>query len=362
MSDYAFQLLQRTMLEKMSEIIVQDQPGPQPGILWLVDENISPADIASMPVTDNLQALTNRCDLYDALNHRGINAVLNDFDITVFEKKSFAAVFYRVSKEKAIVHHLINTVPDCLSDHGELWLAGFKNEGIKTYIDKAAKYLGEVLEKQRGNSASHLACVELDGKLREPLDDKNYRSLIELNIDISGTEITLLSKPGVYGWNKIDKGSTYLVEQLNDFFQHYKAMPETVIDLGCGFGYLSVLARQLCPAYYLATDNNVASVELCRQNFQRHQLSGEVVLADCGEGLQQKAELVLCNPPFHQGFDVEGDLTQRFLVSARRLLAPGGKALFVVNSFIPLEKKARGIFNTIDMLANNGSFKVLCLS
>jgi 16S rRNA (guanine1207-N2)-methyltransferase len=39
-----------------------------------------------------------------------------------------------------------------------------------------------------------------------------------------------------------------------------------------------------------------------------------------------------------------------------------GQALFVVNNFIPLEQKAKAYFRYIDVLANNGSFKLVALA
>jgi 16S rRNA (guanine1207-N2)-methyltransferase len=74
--------------------------------------------------------------------------------------------------------------------------------------------------------------------------------------------------------------------------------------------------------------------------------------------------LILCNPPFHQGFSVESALTDKFLNSTQRLLAKKGTAYFVVNAFIPLESKAERVFAkhpsaTIAVVANNKQFKVI---
>ena len=98
---------------------------------------------------------------------------------------------------------------------------------------------------------------------------------------------------------------------------------------------------------------------MCRKNFHDHQVNGEAILDDCAGQLEGSFDLIVCNPPFHQGFEVEGDLTDRFLAAANRLLEPSGKAVFVVNAFISLEKKAASYFQQVDTLANNRSFKVI---
>jgi 16S rRNA (guanine1207-N2)-methyltransferase len=58
---------------------------------------------------------------------------------------------------------------------------------------------------------------------------------------------------------------------------------------------------------------------------------------------------------------VDGSLGTKFLYSANRLLAAQGQALFVVNSFIPLEQRAKHYFKRVEVLANNGSFKLVAM-
>jgi 16S rRNA (guanine1207-N2)-methyltransferase len=70
---------------------------------------------------------------------------------------------------------------------------------------------------------------------------------------------------------------------------------------------------------------------------------------------------VICNPPFHQGFDVEAELTTRFLQAARDRLARNGTALFVVNQFIPLERKAQPLFKSVHEICRARGFKVIAL-
>ena len=350
MSDYAFDLLCKQLAE-----LAENQQA-----LWLVDENITAADISRVRVRDNLLVMTNRYDLSQLLAERGFRVSLSDFNFSELSLSSLDKIYYRISKEKPIVHHLINQSGLYLVDGGELCLAGFKNEGTKTYIDKAKKYLGEIAEKQRGSDSALLACIVKEEPLSATLDDQSYTQSIEIPIGNNSGQM-LLSKPGVYGWKKIDQGSAFLVEHLADFLQSLDTSPGNVLDLGCGFGYLSVLVAQQCDAVFTATDNNISSVALCEQNFQQHNIKGAAILDDCGASIQERFDLVLCNPPFHQGFDISGDLTTKFLAAAKRLLKPKGRALFVVNSFIPLEKKAKGIFASVELLANNGSFKLLVL-
>jgi 16S rRNA (guanine1207-N2)-methyltransferase len=346
MSDLSFQLLQKVM---------NSHAGGE--TLWVVDENISSGEISQVRPLDSMVVMTNRYDVHQQLLAGGFNARLSDFDFSSFVGKNFDAVFYRVSKEKAVVHHVINHAGKCLAEGAGLYLAGYKQEGIKTYVDKAAAYLGSLANKERGGKTSLLAHVEKTNPLGLSLDDRNYPDFSEL-----GGSLAIQSKPGVFGWNKVDKGSKFLIEKLPDFLESLNSTPESVADLGCGYGYLSLMANKILPTRYVATDNNVAAVNSCKENFKKFDIEGDVILDDCASSIGQKFDILLCNPPFHQGFDIDNDLTDKFLSAARRLLKPEGKALFVVNGFIPLERKAAAYFSDITMLASNCSFKLVSVS
>jgi 16S rRNA (guanine1207-N2)-methyltransferase len=140
--------------------------------VWVVDENISSENICQIHPRKNLLAITNRFDAYTQLQAQGIRAVINDFDLTC--EGPVEAIFYRISKEKAIVHHVINAAQVCLKEEGSLYISGYKNEGIKTYISKAALLFDDQPEKSNGGKTSQIARLEKSLAVTPLLDDKNY--------------------------------------------------------------------------------------------------------------------------------------------------------------------------------------------
>lgn len=328
--------------------------------LWCTDENA----LNALPpaLHHQLLVLTNRWDVAEQARARDFSTEFNDFDCSQIADNSLDKIFYRISKEKPIVHHLLNQAWRCLKPGGQLFLAGYKNEGTKTYIEKIAKLLGcdkKIVKNGLVYSSELVKGTSYDAN--QLLDDSNYNQPRPIAPD-SG--LGLFSKPGLFGWNKIDAGSALLIEQLKQLPPRLNPF-KSCADLGCGYGYLSIAAASLdiCNSvnHWTLTDNNAAALVLAQQNLLNHQLTGNVIAADAGKGIDNKVDLLLCNPPFHQGFGIDGDLTDKFLQSARRLLAPGGTALFVVNQFIPLERKAASLFSKINLLIDNGSFKVIQL-
>ena len=345
MSDAAFDLLASAL------------NSAQGSVLWLVDENVSAPDLLRVQPRAEIVAISNRFDIFQQLISAGFNASLADFNLQE-SRAVFDMIAYRVSKEKALVHHIINHSADWLKNGGRLFISGFKGEGIKTYSKKAQLFFGSNAEVVRGQGTARLIAIERGDAAGEVLDDKSYSELRQ----VSAEELDFYSKPGLFGWQKVDQGSAFLIEQLPSLITRLHREPGSILDLGCGYGYLGIMTARLLQAKITAVDNNIAAVAACRKNFQSLAIDGEVFCDDCGSSLIPGFDWILCNPPFHQGFDVESELTRKFIASSHRLLKPGGNALFVVNAFIGLERMAANLYDRVEVIANNKSFKVLMLS
>src|SRR5690606_31431744 len=251
-----------------------------------------------------------------------------------------------------------NRAAALLAPGGRLVLVGAKQEGIKTFAKSLAARLGGESHTEK-HGALYRAELTHGSPAGDPLDDRDYDHLRPL-FALGGKPV--LSKPGLFGWDRIDPGSALLATALDDFLAGFRQPPARLLDLGCGYGYLSLVAAAKGGFAITATDNCAAALLACRGNFTALGIAGEVVAADAGDALPGPFDAVLCNPPFHQGFQAERGLTEKFLASTRRLLAPKGRALFVVNGFVPLESLAAGLFGGVRVLDNDGRFKVIELA
>lgn len=322
------------------------QPGDSS--LLLADEHS--ADLPAL--TSKLVVISNRADVATRFSAAGFECHLSDFDFSVLSQAP-RHIFYRVSKEKALVHFLINQSLSTLPVGGKLILSGEKGDGFKTYYDKARALVGASKQIEKCGGGAYLGVIEKRTAPTDTLDDNHYTEIQDIAVP---GEPPLYSKPGVYGWKKVDKGSALLIEALGDAVA---GDLDTVLDLGCGYGYLSVEAHKRLPeARFVATDNNVAATAACQKNFAAQGIRGDVIVADCAETIDEQFDLVLCNPPFHKGFDIQGDLTAQFLVSAASHLKAAGEALFVVNQFIGLEQRAESVFSRCELVTEGGGFKV----
>lgn len=362
MSDPSWDLLKTALQEHQGDT------------LWLLDENIQYQAlhaVASMAKPE-LFALSNRFDIHLALERLSISNEFSDFQ---FGTPQYSAIFFRLAKEKALNHFLVNQAFKHLKPNGIFYVAGAKNEGIKSLLPNIEALFDGCEEKRKGAKQSQLGVFRK--AKQEPatdwLDDNDYASLRAINAE----QPPLYSKPGQFGWNKIDKGSALLMEYFAEFLKSFKTPPTTLLDLGCGYGYLSCQALHYPFERIVATDNNAAAIAATRKNLQTRGLSldgieadkaslttntAAVIADDCAQSITEKFRCIVCNPPFHQGFSVTQDLTDKFLQTTQRLLTSSGRALFVVNQFIPLEKKAESRFSEINTMANTNGFKLVTLA
>lgn len=326
-------------------------------LLLVLDEQ---ATALPPPRVPGSRVLTNRCDVAAAAAEAGWSAHFSDFCFDASLGSACTDVRYRLSKEKRVVEHVLQSAWQWLPVGGVLRLAGYKEEGIKTFAARMAEVWQVAPRLQRAEGRLHLYALQKQQPPQRLLQSADYRSLQA--VGTWGGEV-LLSKPGVFGWNRIDEGSALLLEVLAAEWVRQPATGLRALDLGCGFGLLALALCQAGCADVVATDNNAAALAAAAGTLQRYMAAGQaqVLAADCGAGLAGRFDLLLCNPPFHQGFAVEQQLTERFLQAARRLLRPGGRALFVTNGFVPLERKAAAVFRHVQRLAATSRFQVVGL-
>jgi 16S rRNA (guanine1207-N2)-methyltransferase len=329
---------------------------PPAATLWIVDENIADTLIAQIPPNPSLTAITNRIDIGYQLEARHITAIINDFDFS--ELTTFDNVIYRVSKERSLAQHCIIESHSRLNRGGELLLLGEKHDGIKTQAQFAEQVFVDSMrwEKQGLCYLAHFRKIQNQPSLDSSKD--TYADLQEIQQD----GMTFYSKPGVYGWKKIDQGSRLLIDTIEPRLKAQDTKNLSLLDLGCGYGYLILQLAQFGFKKLYATDNNVAAITAARKNFSEQNLSVQLSLDDCAKKLDDKIDIIICNPPFHQGFSHDKALTLEFVQRSLKLLSAGGQAYFVVNDFIALPKAVAQAGGKWELLAQQRGFKVYRIS
>ncbi len=347
-SDQALDHLAEAMLESIAKM-------PDIHRLWLVDDHPLETSLLERIQGSRMTMVTNRVDQQALASSLGIEAVFSDFDLSGFNPTP-SEVFVRIPKERALMHHLINQAFTVLTPGGILWLCGYKNEGIKTCLKKAAELFGGSGHLSRGKNQLLLARLTKTSHSGPRLDDQEYLEFREI---VCAEDEVYWTKPGIYGWNKIDNGSQLLTQCLAEHC--CPASRESVLDLGSGYGFLSCFAATRAARKLVATDNCHAALEATRRNLKIHEdcLEISVEASNAGDAIDGPFDLILCNPPFHRGFSIESQLHERFLTQTRRLLGLNGEAWYVVNQFLALENHCSRLGLTWELVTRSSGFKVL---
>ncbi len=343
--------------EALLQLLQHASDDRQP-VLLILDEHDA---VLPPPQHPDSRALSNRFDICTSARRQGWPCSFSDFWLNAELLAGCRRALYRVSKEKRVVEHVLQGLWLLLPVNGELHLAGYKGEGIKTFARRAAAAWDCEVTLERGDGNLHLYSFTKLSERAEPLQSGDYHGLQTIG-EWQGCAV--YSKPGVFAWDRFDAGSVFLLGYLPKLLQRGNPGQQRALDLGCGSGLLALALVQAGFREVIATDNNAAAIRACEFNLQQlaQDQQALVVADDCGASLRGSFDLILCNPPFHQGFEVEQTMTDRFLEASLRVLKAGGVALFVVNSFIPIERKAAAWFGKVEKVADNKLYKLVLLS
>lgn len=231
---------------------------------------------------------------------------------------------------------------------------------IKHTPRRVPELLQEILGPTRtslGWRKARLAEARLDPEraLRRPRPDLEY--------EVPGFDLVLGSAANSFSRGSLDAGAQLLLQ-----FIPTAREPLAAADLGCGNGVLALALARRCPrARILAVDESYQAVACARANAERAGLLAsdegpgvEVRVGDGLTGLQAASlDLVLCNPPFHQG-RAEGDqIAGEMFSQARQALRPGGRLLVVGNRHLGYHRALERLFDASEVLTADPRFVVL---
>lgn len=167
-----------------------------------------------------------------------------------------------------------------------------------------------------------------------------------------------LSRPGIFGWDKIDAGSQLLTETLPP------AIAGTVADLGAGYGFLGDFLLRRHPAITRLDlfEAEKLALDAARANLARLEPQADIGYHWCDVTRGVGSDLydwVVTNPPFHEGRAADPGLGQAFIAAAAQGLRPGGQLWLVANRQLPYEQALGGVLRHIHCAAERDGFKIL---
>jgi len=175
---------------------------------------------------------------------------------------------------------------------------------------------------------------------------KTIRFLIHDHLYEMETDIGVFSKAG------LDYGTRVLLENI-------PLEPGLdVLDLGCGYGPIGIVAAKEFSARVTMADINDRAVELARDNAKKCRLEIPVVQSEGFSGIPGLFDAILLNPPIRTGKAVIYALFE----ASKAHLKPNGRLLLVINKNQGAESALsflRTVFPTVETLAKKSGYYVI---
>ena len=237
---------------------------------------------------------------------------------------------------------------------GQLWVAGHKREGIRSISSRLASAIGPVDVIRIKRHCRVLSATMTDERrIPEP-------SLADFqeSFDVPGPRGTFvcLTLPGTFSFGRLDDGT----RQLLGAFDRLAGKYGHALDLGAGCGVLGAALAHLEPGSRVALSDRCAfACESARRTLARNELdNASVHLGDVVEAPLGPFELIVTNPPFHEGMRLDTSLIERFAGAARRRMAPGGRFLVVANRHLAYGKVIERDFRRVSILTGDSRYTV----
>jgi 16S rRNA (guanine1207-N2)-methyltransferase len=265
---------------------------------------------------------------------------------------SFDLVLSHLPRGRAVQQELIHGAAWALRPGGRLYFVAHKRAGVKGAIAYARELFGQcgVVRQKKGY---HVGLAVKPNGLELPPPTDGYAAHTSA---LDGAETTLVGKPGVFAWDRLDDGTAALVGAMEI------GEGDQVLDLGCGTGLAGLVAARRAPQGLVAlVDADVRAVESARRTLEANGITNvETVLSDCGSAVfDWRFDCVITNPPFHQGVGVDYEVACQFVRDAARVLRRGGRLFLVANRFLRYGDLVRDVFGNLETAYADSRYHVL---
>lgn len=166
----------------------------------------------------------------------------------------------------------------------------------------------------------------------------------------------LWAQPGLFSWDRLDKGTDVLLHHLPFSLAGKGA------DFGCGIGIigLKLLQRYKNIEKLTCVDRDIRALECCAKNLESFDARVQTRQADLTKPIDlANLDFIVMNPPFHTGKKQSIAMGQAFISNAARCLKTGGILVFVANSHLPYEVTVAESFAFHRILSQEHGFKII---
>ncbi|AVJ02369.1 16S rRNA (guanine(1207)-N(2))-methyltransferase RsmC [Haemophilus influenzae] len=299
-------------------------------------------------ISDNFpQTLTSKCQSIQIwscyFDYARTQSAVN-FSVE-FQDQADLIVYYWTKNKQEVNFQLLQLLSQAPIGQ-EILIIGENRCGVRS-VEKTLKPYGEIAKI---DSARRCGLYHFSLQNKPHFELKNFWKTYQHSIL---EDLTIYSLPGVFSAAELDTGTELLLSTIDN------KIKGKVLDLGCGAGVIGSMIKKRSPNTQITmTDIHAMALESARKTLSENQLQGEVYVSDVFSDIEGKFDLIISNPPFHDGIDTAYRAVTELITQAKWHLNQGGELRIVANAFLPYPELLRQHFNDYQVLAQTGKFKV----
>jgi len=287
------------------------------------------------------------------------NATLvEDIDIPHDENGKIDLVIIDLPKGRRLAQRWLAQAWELLRPGGYLYIAGSKEEGIQSVVKDGQMLWGSyaILGYQKGNRIARFKKNDLPSNLPYWITQPGIQpgTWYEMDLNIAGFYLHLHSLPGIFSFDRLDKGTRILLETINI------PIGSSLLDLGCGYGVIGLVAALSGANRVDMVDINLLAISASRENVKQEVFHNtNVIPSDALHSVKdQRYNMIVTNPPFHSGKKVDYQMARAFIQQSWQQLEPAGQFALVANQFIRYDDIMRPLFRQVLHAAQSEGFQV----
>jgi 16S rRNA (guanine1207-N2)-methyltransferase len=175
-----------------------------------------------------------------------------------------------------------------------------------------------------------------------------------IKTNIKGVDLVFETSKSLFSPRAIDLGTLSMLSVV-EFGEN-----EKVLDLGCGYGVVGILAAKIVgEENVVMLDIDEEAVKLAQKNALLNGVPGvKTIQSDGFTNLDEKDfTLILCNPPYHTDFSV----AKVFIEKGFNRLCIGGRMYMVTKRKKWYKNKLIAIFGGVQILEINGYYVFMAI-
>lgn len=281
------------------------------------------------------------------------NAQLNGLDaltcLTDLKSLPSAAVYIlKIPKNLDFLEAQLKQIQTSLPNDAKVF-ASAKSSDINNRVKKLFQRYFKQVDVGLTHKKCRLICASQ--ATEAPYSSHQYFALTQ---SPSGADVQ--SAPNVFSRKQIDMGADFLIKNLPD------CQDKHVIDLACGNGILALeVLQNNQPKQITLVDESYMAIESAQRNLEifSKDLPIEYRVNDClSEFAHNQADIILCNPPFHQNKTLTTHIAEQMFADAANVLHEGGQLLVVANRHLPYARVLQEYFKSVKCLNQNNKFTI----